>query len=588
MNHLKGYLAIVKILELRDRFKLFLCVVGLFVLSFLDLVGIFLIGVILLSSSTFGNPTNRFYLRIQELIQLLPFNIQNNRIPAILLGLSVLLFISKTIFGIYLIEKLFRFLGVQSAKVTNKLFPRIFDRRTDAFNLVESTKYSYALTTGMQSLIIDGIGYGAILVSELSVLIILLFSFLYLNPLATLLITAYFSVSILWSERFILKSTRLYEKDKTVSYLATHSLIHNLYLFHREFQIPTFRSGSIVNFSSLRIRESEAIAKLQVFALMPKYVLELVLIVGAFVTFAACTIFYGEQQGFIVMALFIVTASRVMPSILRLQSSFVQLAKTRITSEETLNLMSMIESEESSQAAISGLKCSSLYTGEDRHNSVKIDDLVFMYNGSNKKIFDGFNLEIKSNGFFVIKGSSGVGKSTLIGLLTGFLTPNSGGISLCGHSASIFCPVHFALVAFQGQNSNIFAGSLRDNLTLYNKNISESEIFHMARSFGLSEFFTNLPSGLDTIIGEGGLIPSGGQVQRLALLRTVLLNPRIIILDEPTSALDNESEIQVLEELRKMASSKILLVVSHSEKVMSYADSVINLVDGVKTELTLP
>jgi ABC-type bacteriocin/lantibiotic exporter with double-glycine peptidase domain len=205
-------------------------------------------------------------------------------------------------------------------------------------------------------------------------------------------------------------------------------------------------------------------------------------------------------------------------------------------------------------------------------------------------VLQDLNLIVTKGASIGIVGKTGTGQSTLIDIILGILEPSKGEILVDGINIKNNLNAWQNLLAYVPQNFSLVDDTLISNIAfgVLPNEVNLQRVMYAIRLSQLDSFVSNLPEGVDTIIGERGARLSGGQKQRIGIARALYRDSQVLILDEPTSALDNESEIQVLEELRKMASSKILLVVSHSEKVMSYADSVINLVDGVKTELTLP
>ena len=171
---------------------------------------------------------------------------------------------------------------------------------------------------------------------------------------------------------------------------------------------------------------------------------------------------------------------------------------------------------------------------------ISLKSLSFSYPNS-KEIFKDINLEIKHKQKVVIIGTNGVGKSTLIDLILNFLNPINGEILINNiNIKNIHTETLQKSVGLVEQSPVILSTSIRENLQISNKNVSNEEIIDALEKVGLKEFLESLPNGIETILVEDGKSLSGGQKQRISIARLILQNPSIIIMDEPTSSLDKE------------------------------------------------
>ncbi len=179
------------------------------------------------------------------------------------------------------------------------------------------------------------------------------------------------------------------------------------------------------------------------------------------------------------------------------------------------------------------------------------------------------SLRIEKGDFVLVSGVSGVGKSTLIKLLMGVYQPERGEIwaDIDGQKLAFGVGTR-KLFSFVPQGNMLFSGSLRDNVTFINSDASESEIERALTVSGAKSFVEQLPMGLDTVVGEGGVGLSEGQIQRIAIARAVLANAPIMLLDECTSALDEQTEEQVLNNLKTLEGVTIILI-SHKKTAVN-------------------
>jgi ATP-binding cassette subfamily B protein len=199
----------------------------------------------------------------------------------------------------------------------------------------------------------------------------------------------------------------------------------------------------------------------------------------------------------------------------------------------------------------------------EKLNGIIVRDLTFTYDRD--KVLDDASFYINKGDFIMIEGSSGVGKSTLIKLMLGVYNTDSGEILLDLEGEQV--PIDSScrtLFSFVPQGNMIFSGTLKDNVTFINDLASEEEINKALEVSCASDFIKELPSGLDTVVGENGVGLSEGQIQRIAIARAVLCNAPIILLDEATSALDELTEKRVLHNLRELKDIT-LIIISHKK-----------------------
>jgi subfamily B ATP-binding cassette protein MsbA len=178
-------------------------------------------------------------------------------------------------------------------------------------------------------------------------------------------------------------------------------------------------------------------------------------------------------------------------------------------------------------------------------------------------------------------GSSGGGKSTLIGLVMAFNQPKSGRVLVDGQDVSqLRLRDYRSRVGVVMQDNFLFDGSVRDNIAFSKPGASEAEVRAAARVAHCDEFVSRFPDGYDTIVGERGVKLSGGQRQRVAIARAVLADPRILILDEATSSLDSESEALIRDGLQSLRHGRTTFVIAHRLSTIESADQILVLESG--------
>jgi len=212
-------------------------------------------------------------------------------------------------------------------------------------------------------------------------------------------------------------------------------------------------------------------------------------------------------------------------------------------------------------------------------DSISIKDINFAYQKEN--VLKNFSLELPKGKTVALVGQSGSGKSTIANLLTRFYDVQEGSIKIDGidikdmnmHSVR-------GLMGLVTQDSILFNDSIKNNILIGKPDATDSEIIEALKIANAYEFVKDLPSGIETNIGDAGGKLSGGQKQRLSIARAVLKNPPIMILDEATSALDTESEKFVQIALENMMQNRTSIVIAHRLSTIQKADKIIVMKKG--------
>ena len=184
-----------------------------------------------------------------------------------------------------------------------------------------------------------------------------------------------------------------------------------------------------------------------------------------------------------------------------------------------------------------------------------------------------------------IAGPPGSGKTALLGLIPRLYDVSGGRILIDGEDIRAIALSDIrSMISFMPQEPFLFAGTIRDNITLGSRNIEDSGLEDLLEKASLSGTIKNFPAGLDTIVGEKGIILSGGQRQRIALARSLLSDSPILILDDPVSQVDVETGSAIIRNIRSMAEEKTIIIVSHRLSALSFADKIIVIDRGRITE----
>lgn len=215
-------------------------------------------------------------------------------------------------------------------------------------------------------------------------------------------------------------------------------------------------------------------------------------------------------------------------------------------------------------------------------DQLSIENLVYSFNDSDINVIDNLSFKINKGMAVGITGPSGSGKTTLLNLILGLLNKKNGDIKLNGQSIQSSLLKWREMIGYVPQSINLIDASIRENIALGIKteSISNKRIWAVLEEAKLFDVIKNLPSQLETLIGENGMRLSGGQRQRLGLARALYNNPKVIIFDEATSALDTKTEKKITTEIMNLSGKRTLIIVAHRISTIKDCDVIYYLEEG--------
>lgn len=218
------------------------------------------------------------------------------------------------------------------------------------------------------------------------------------------------------------------------------------------------------------------------------------------------------------------------------------------------------------------------------NGEVRFENVSFAYDSPLPVLHD-VTFTVKAGETAAFVGPSGAGKTTLLALLPRFYDPTGGRITIDGTDiADMTLNSLRSQIGLVSQDVFLFGSTLRDNILYGKLGASEAELSAAVENAQLSTLVARLPDGLDTVVGERGVMLSGGQKQRVAIARAFLKNPPILILDEATSALDRETERDIQQALEQLSKGRTTLIIAHRLETVKHADQIIVMEAGYKVE----
>jgi ATP-binding cassette subfamily B protein len=215
--------------------------------------------------------------------------------------------------------------------------------------------------------------------------------------------------------------------------------------------------------------------------------------------------------------------------------------------------------------------------------TLEFNKVGFKHQSASSKALDDINFETGIGETIAFVGPSGAGKTTLVKLLVGLYSPQEGNILFNGHAGNT---IDFdqlrGKIGFVTQDTQLFSGTIKENLLYVNPNASDKEITDVLNQAACQPLLARAENGLDTMIGEGGVKVSGGEKQRLSIARALLRKPQLLVFDEATSSLDSITEEEISETIRHISGSRnlIVILIAHRLSTVLHADKIYVLERG--------
>jgi ABC-type multidrug transport system fused ATPase/permease subunit len=558
------------------RLIAYTCVQAL--LGFLDLLGIVAFGLVasLATSSYLNLPQGKFSSFWIDRINVLDLSIGS--LIAALVLVILIFFIAKTLLALYISKKMFHFLSKVQNQLSKKLFVRVLNSDFSWFDRQSHSNIAQVITRGSTSAITIQIGNSALLVSDL-VLIIFFLSLLFaLNIYVALFFMVYILV-VFYVLNLMIGGTlsRIHSNLVDLEVHFQSDLRQSFKLF-REIRI----SGRQEFFAD----ELEEVTKAQAFysaedtwiQQIPKYALEIALVLGAVLLMLATQLMGGAQDSIPVISVYLIGAARIFPTLLRVQSSFISLKSNQALADNVHDLL-----EKTATSVVSSTKASheKLMAGHTKTADIYIDSLRFRYAGMNHDVLKNVSLVIPFGQKVAVIGSSGCGKSTFCDILLGIKEPSSGRVTIGDIEISRWINLNPGFFSYIPQEFSLVANTIQNNISIFSdKSVSDENLKQALEAAHLDSFVSQLPQKLDTRLGDDEIKLSGGQQQRLAIARALYSQPLVCIFDEVTSALDPITEKSIVSDIINLSRPLTTIFITHRISAIRDFERIIFLGDG--------
>jgi ABC-type multidrug transport system fused ATPase/permease subunit len=573
------------LLSKKDRRKYLIAILAQILTAFLDLVGVLLFGLIgLLGASLAKNAEPPGY--VSEALYL--FGLESASLANLLVWIAVfaaLTLLLKSLISAVLMRKVFSFLGSRQAKISSDLTSRLFSEPISTIQQRSSQEYSYALSQGIFSAVTLTLGSLSLLISELALLGFLSIALLLISPVVTFASFTFFAlVGFILQKSLGARATSV-GNEISENNVESNASVQELISTYRELSVLGRRDLFVNSLQDLWKTSGRARADQIFIESLPKIAYETALVIGgislAIWQFSTST----PEKAIAVLVLFIVAGSRVLPSMLRLNSLLLHIRSGLAQANLVFPIANELQNSPSlpfPKISVERLIESRSLDFQDFTPKISVKKVSVVYPKSSTNALHNINIEILEGSRVAIAGSSGAGKSTLADAILGIIDVNSGSIQISGLSPSEVISKWPGCISYVPQSVALLNGTIRENIALGIERDfhNDSEIIQALSRARLGDLIRDSPNGLETWIGENGVQLSGGQRQRLGLARAFYAKSRLYIFDEATSALDAETEFLISEAIQEIGAEVTTITIAHRLSTIKDSDHIIYLESG--------
>ena len=538
------------------------------IFALLDILLLLLIGPLMISISEETVSESNFQVLDR-------FAFSTNQI-LILISITVLI---KNIAGLVVQRFMMQSLAFRQAEVGTALVQASLFDRSNNRELLHSVNLLQTITTVIGTLFGNLFRNIVAFIGEIATLFTVVIGLLVINTQLAIFSIFFFYFFGHLIVRYTSRKQKLIGKgflDSEGDSLRAFSEIQHM---NRELLFAHKDLDALRSLNSLRIKNARLSSSLSFLSLLPRYLLEIIFLIGV----SSLTLFLGyfqkDLQLLPTIGIIVAAGYRILPSLNYLTTNIGNI-RSSIALLENLNFMGHQY----------GIRSSDLVFNQNRNFEQKqrfsgdlhLENVSYQYPISKKHIFVDFNLVIKSCETLLIQGISGAGKTTLISLATGSLTPQRGRIFALRGDKNFVMDQNVTGISYLSQDVPLLDESFAYNIAL--EDTSEKDLIRLknaADKAGVLERILQSPMQFKTQIGENGSLLSAGERQRLGLARSLYGEPSLLILDEPTANLDAVSENLIWDTLFRIKGQLTILIVSHRSVPDQVYDSVLKLQSGI-------
>ncbi len=558
----------------RKRSLLFLLIITI-IGTFLELIGIGMIFPILLIKI---NPEIVTHNRIFRYITHAFGTTETNHFIYIAMGIMVLSFFLRNLHLVYLTYIRSKMLGEWKEDIARDLLQQYL--RAPYPYVIGKTSSIMIRNVQITSAVFDRVVISIIsLVSNFILIFAIVGLIAFIQPVITIVCALLLFLVIIIQNRFLKNALMNVGELANEGHHSTHEALQQSLSVIRESRLMGKSNFFIRHFISSYKKLSNAYLISQVLKTIPPLITQFLMILVICGMLLMLIMVDSEKTAFPSLGLMAMAAFRLAPRFNNIQAAFNTLHEGSKTVEKTAkefeDIAKIVAKDDSNIAVI------------NMQQNIKLKNVSFAYPSSKlQHVLYNVSLTINNGDFVAIMGASGAGKSTLIDIITGLLPPDTGQVFIDNAPMLEGNNQRLIRTGFVSQTQIFTNETIRNNIALgVEKNdICDNTINDVLKMVGLDKLISELPEGLETMLGDNAARLSGGQRQRLAIARALYMKPKLLVMDEPTSALDPETEKQILVLLQEMNKLVTIILITHRASMTTHCNKVFFIDEGEVVE----
>lgn len=502
---------------------------------------------------------------------------EKETILLILVGLVIVIYILKNLYISWMYSRLYYYSATVRRQMSVKLMkaymkqPYGFFLQKNSSELIRSVQEDasrlYEIVLNILQILSNGL-------TALALLVTLIVT----NPIMTLLVCLLLGICAVLVLLVIQKKTREYGRISQKYSSTLIRILQQTFGGIKELKILNIEKNFVEDYSSAYLAQTDVGRKYSLSNVLPKYLIEMVCIVGI-MAYLGLNIMFNPNYLDIIpqLAVFVAAAYKLLPSV----NAVYAYMNTIVYNRASLDVVYADVKE------ADALPDQSEYVeGEiiplPLQEKIQIKNVSYAYQGAEKAVLENVSFEITKGKSVALVGPSGGGKTTTADVIIGLLEPTAGTILVDGVNIRDNLPGWKSQIGYIPQTIFLSDDSIRNNIAwgVPEDKIDDAKIWKALEGAQLKEFVESLPEGIRTEVGERGARISGGQRQRIGIARALYRNPEVLVFDEATSALDNETEKEVMKAIDGLQGTKTILMIAHRLSTIENCDAVYRVENG--------
>lgn len=568
----------INILSRSDQKRISLVIAIQIFMGLLDLLGVAIIGV-LGSLAVSGVQSAKPVGRVDFIISKVGLSSLSFQEQAAILGVAAaVILVSRTIFSIIFTRRILFFLSRRGAFISANLVSRLIAQPLLKIQERSTQDSVYAMTIGVNAIILGIVGTGVLLISDLSLLLVMSIGLFLVQPLmafSCILVLAL--IGMLIYKLLHTRAQQLGHEESILSIQSNEAILEVLGSY-REAVVRNRRAYYAHKIGEMRMKSANILAELSFMPNISKYVIETTVVFGALAISAVQFVMQDAAHAIATLTIFLAAGTRIAPAVLRVQQGALQIRSSLGVAAPTLSLISTLENVRA-LPLVGDLPTTD---HQDFEGTIELRGVSLTYPEKPTPALNCINLRIESGSSVAFVGPSGAGKTSIVDVILGVLSQDTGEVLVSGKTPLEAIEIWPGAIGYVPQDVLISSGTFRENVALgFPVETAIDVLVNDAIAIAhLDKFIETLPEGIDSQVGERGARISGGQRQRLGIARAMFTKPKLLVLDEATSALDGETEANISDAINSLKGHVTVVMIAHRLSTVRYADLVVYLQDG--------